>query len=165
MKQPENRGYVRAGQDRRLRRAVPKEISWVAFGLIILVAFHLMTTVIMVLQREAIAAGIRKANPSLSDLQVSYALAVTLVVSALFHAIFVLLYIWLAFKIRTGKPWARTTLAAVLVVATGASAVSFSLSPLFRLFIPLGDVLQLILIGLLWLPASSRAYFAARSHS
>ena len=165
MKQPEHRGYVRPSQDRRLRRAAPKEISWVAFGLIILVAFHLITTGIMVLQREAIAEGIRKANSSLSELQVSYALALTLVVSALFHAIFVLLYIWLAFKIRTGKPWVRVTLTAVLVVATGASAVSFSLSPLFRLFIPLGDVLQLILIGLLWLPASSRAYFAARSHS
>jgi hypothetical protein len=141
---------------------VPKELTWVGIGLVILVAFHLITTAILLLQRTAIAEGIKMANPSLSEQQVSYALTVTLVASALFHGIFVLLYIWLALKIHTGKKWVQVVLTVVLAVATVASAVSFSQSPMFRLIIPLGDVLQLVLIGLLWFPVSSRAYFAAR---
>lgn len=165
MKQPEKRGHVVPHRNRPFQRSVPRELTWVGVGLVILVAFHLITTAVMVLQRAAIAEGIKMANPGFSELQVSYALTVTLAASALFHGLFVLLYIWLAFKIRTGKKWAQVALTVVLAVATVASAVSFSLSPMFRLIIPLGDVLQLVLIGLLWFPASSRAYFAASSLS
>lgn len=162
MKQTEKRGHVVPHQDKQSHRAVPKELTWVGIGLVILVAFHLITTAIMVLQRAAIAEGIKMATPTLTELQVSYALTVTLIASALFHGIFVLLYIWLAFKIRTSKKWVRVVLTVVLTIATVASAVSFSLSPMFRLIIPLGDVLQVVLIWLLWFPASSRAYFAAK---
>lgn len=162
MNQPEKRGHVVPYLDQQSHRAVPKELAWVGIGLVILVAFHIIVTAIMVLQRAAIAEGIKAANPTLTELQLSYALTVTLVASALFHGIFVLLYIWLAFKLRTGKKWVRVVLTVVLAVATVASAVSFTSSPMFRLVIPLGDLLQVALIGLLWFPASSRAYFATK---
>lgn len=165
MKQSVEREHIVADRDRTPRKAVPREVTWVDIGLVILVALHLVSIAIMLLQREAIAEGIKLANPALTGQQVFYALTVTLIASVFFHTIFMLLYVWLAFKIRTGKRWARIMLTVVLAIATASSIVSFSQSPMFRLIIPAGDVLQLALIGLLWFPASSRAYFGASSLS
>src|SRR5579883_2817031 len=118
MKQSVKREHVVSRQDKTPDKAVPRELIWVDVGLVVLVALHLVSTAIMLLQREAVAEGIKLANPALTGQQVFYALTVTLIASTLFHAIFVLLYIWLAFKIRSGKRWVRITLTVVLAVAT-----------------------------------------------
>jgi hypothetical protein len=87
-------------------------------------------------------------------------LSATLVASLVFHLLFAALYAWMAFKIRAGRSWARIALTVDLVLGTMASAVSFSLSPMFRVLIPIGDLLQIAIVALLWLPPASREHFA-----
>ncbi|QBD81795.1 hypothetical protein EPA93_39810 [Ktedonosporobacter rubrisoli] len=147
------------------KRVVPKLINLVVLGLVILIVVHLAVVAIMMVESSVVKESIRQANPTLDSKSLASALRVTLVAGGFFHAVFVLLYSWLAFQIRTGSRWSRMVLTVVLAVATIASATSFFSSPIFRLLIPFEDVFQLVLIGLLWLPASCRAFFAGRFSS
>jgi ABC-type sulfate transport system permease subunit len=151
-----NDGLVDVG-----REAMPKEIRWAVLGLVLLVAFHLVVVPIMWIQSDVIAKGIEASNPNLTPVEVGFALKATLVASLVFHLIFAMLYVWMAFKIHAGRRWARILLSAALVLGTVASVVSFSLSPMFRVLIPIGDLLQIAVIALLWFPRPSREHFAA----
>lgn len=140
--------------------ARPWPITWIVRSLVALIALHLAVPAILILQRTAVADGIRRANPAMGAREVAYSLAAALIAGTLFHLLFVGLYTLLAAKLRSGRRWTRVVLSATLVVATVASVVSFTSSPLFRLVIPATDLLQLALIGFLWVPESARTHFA-----
>lgn len=146
------------------RGAVPSGIHWVLCGLVVLVVVHLLVPLVMWVQRDELREGVATSNPTLTSVELKWAVIVILGASLVFHLAFVGLYFWLGFKVCDGRRWARIALTTALVIGTLASVVSFSLSPMFRVIIPATDLLQIVLIALLWLPQSSRQHFAvARS--
>jgi hypothetical protein len=145
---------------RDIAQSRPKEFTLITLGLAVLVILHLIVPLIMMLERDTIAEGIRQANRALTPDAVDLALKITLLASALFHLLFVGLYIWFGLKLQPGRRWARIALTATLIIAVFTSVVSFKSSPLFRAIIPISDLLQLALVVLLWLPRTMRDFFA-----
>lgn len=75
------------------------------------------------------------------------------------------LFIWLAVLVRRGRNWARitaTVLLTVAIVSTVWSSVVYLLAD--PIVMPIGGVIQLLLMVLLWAPKPARAYFAASGH-
>jgi hypothetical protein len=79
--------------------------------------------------------------------------------AALFHAVLLLLTVFLVVKLATGRRWVRRLTTISLALAVLFSAVSWSSSTMFHAVIPPLDILQILVIGLLWLPQRSRAFF------
>ena len=152
---------MRDGQPGVGREAVPKEIRWAILILGILILVHLIVVPVMWVQRIEIARSISASNPNLSPDEIVFVQNATLIASIVFHLVFAALYAWMAFKIHAGRWWARNVLTVALIIGALASAVSFSLSSMFRALIPISDLLQIAVIALLWVPRPSRAYFAA----
>lgn len=140
--------------------STPKPIKWTVQGLYILVILHLVIPIIMRIKQQSLVADSLKLNSQLSPAEVTAIVHITIISAAIFHIVFVILYIWLSVMIYKRKNWVRVVLTGVLFVGTLASVVSFMTSTMFRAIIPVTDLIQLVLILLLWIPMSSRDYFA-----
>lgn len=143
---------------------VPKQVKMIVQGLYALVILHLVVPFAMWGKLQTLATDALKVNPKLSPNEVDAIVCVTLISAAIFHIIFVIAYVWLSIMIYKRKNWLRIVLTTILIVATLASAVSFKTSTMFRAIIPITDLIQLILILLMWIPITSRKYFTARKN-
>ncbi len=147
---------------------VPAELTWVLVGLGVLVLFHLGSVVLLLVQRDSVVAQFFARNPLLSASQVGVDAGSTIIGAVVIHLVFAALYAWLGLNLRGAKNWARLGLTIVLIAATLIHYFFYAAFPLFRFAIPIANMLQLILLGLLWIPAGVRAYFTgtyAAQHS
>jgi hypothetical protein len=78
------------------------------------------------------------------------------------HILMTVLYLLIARKVPAGRRWARVVATILLAYnVIGGVGALFAISDETPLN-PIGIVLALAAIGLLWAPAAARAYFARR---
>ncbi len=78
------------------------------------------------------------------------------------HSLDVALLVWFTLKVWRGRRWARIALTGYLVVASILSLISAAEGIEYLVIVIPTDVIHLIMLGLLWLPTSVRAFFAPR---
>lgn len=139
---------------------LPTPVRVTIAALAALILFHLAIPVVMMANKAALRADTVAARPGLTPEQLDAAIVVALVAAALFHVLFCIAYGWLGLKLIGGRRWARAALTTTLVLATVFSVVSWASSAMFHTAIIAGDLTQLVLIGLLWTPASVGAFLA-----
>ena len=98
-----------------------------------------------------------------SSEQVSRTVNIVLVAGLVYHLLFAVLFLWLAFMLRKRRNWVRVIVTAVVVFGSVGTLYSFS-SPtptpvLYKTLNIISWLLALANVGLLWLPERSRAYF------
>ena len=107
-----------AGQHRRTRSAptapaehraaaTPKALTWITLGLAAVVILHLVVPIVMVIERETIAEGIRQANGTLAPDVIDIAVRITLIAGALFHRSAAILIPIVACIHSDGSSWSR----------------------------------------------------------
>ncbi|MBB5896029.1 hypothetical protein ACFFS4_25040 [Kutzneria kofuensis] len=128
-----------------------------AFGLwLVSTALGVVTAILVLTEKDTLVAGIKAAGGSLSDAQVDSAATVAITMLVVVAIVFAALYLWLAFKLKAGRNWARVTLAVLTVLhlvtlfLQGAVTLSY-----------VDTVIQVAAVVLSFLPASN-AYVAAR---
>jgi hypothetical protein len=138
---------------------VPAAVQLARSVLALVAISHVTIPIVMWLRRDDLAAEISSANPGFGPAELDTAVNIALRSAALFHAVLLVFTVLLVVKLVTGRPWVRrlTTISQALAVLF--SAVSWSSSTMFHAVIPPLDILQLLAIGLLWVPQRSRAFF------
>jgi hypothetical protein len=80
-----------------------------------------------------------------------------------FHLIFVVLYAWLGVEVWTGAGWAAVVLTVLLVTQLVGRifvwrAENRSYAALVKTLLAMGAAITLVVLALLWIPDSARAY-------
>ena len=145
------------------RGDIPATITWAVLTLIAHAALHFLVPPIMGIQRNLFVAQFQRMSPAQSASQVTITVNSVLIAGLIYHLIFGILFIWLAFKIRAGRNWARIAGSVVLLLGGMGTFISFS-SPtptpaVYKTLNIISWFLALATLGLLWLPRESRAYF------
>lgn len=138
----------------------PVPLQWITAGVFVLVGLYVALPLAMALNRDETAQSIRVRNPSLDPSHLDFAVNAVLAYTVVLHAIDVVLAVWLVLKVRAGRRWARITLTAYLIVVTLASYISWEAGPQFRWAVISTALIHVVMLGLLWLPASMRDFFA-----
>jgi hypothetical protein len=138
---------------------MPAVLKIVITGVGALVLLHLAVPVVMLANKAGLRADTSAANPALTPAQLDAAVVVAIAAAVVFHLLFCAAYTWFGVKAARGRRWARVALTITLVLSTLFSAVSWSSSSMFHTLVIVSDLLQVILIGLLWIPSSARGYF------
>lgn len=145
--------------------AVPKEVRWATVGLFALVALHIFVPIIMELQRGLFVDNFKVLNPTWSQGQVESFVSTLLVSGTVYHLIHVVLFAWLGVMSQKGKNWARIAVTVVLVFGILGTYFSFSSSTpepgLYKSMNIFSWLVAFTILGLLWIPPSTRQYFAA----
>jgi hypothetical protein len=113
------------------------------------------TTGVLLGTRQEIADALRASGTALTDEQLQTAATTTQVVVAGFALLIALVELWLAFKLRAGRNWARialTVLTLLQVVSLASGHANFAAYA--------GAAVAVAAVVLSYLPASN-AYFAA----
>ncbi|PPK65296.1 hypothetical protein V5P93_003734 [Actinokineospora auranticolor] len=79
---------------------------------------------------------------------------------SVFHGFLVLLCAVLVWRLASGRAWTRRMTSMSQVVSAVAMVVTWSSSGMFHGVIPALDVVQLVVVALLWVPRSARAFFS-----
>lgn len=117
--------------------------------------------VTMMINRSATLTSIRNRRPDLEPDEVAIGFLMAVGTAALLHTIAVVLLLWLTAKALRRRPWARVGLTILLIVMSVLGLGSAAASPLF-LAVVIGTItVQLVMLGLLWLPPSMRKLFPA----
>lgn len=140
--------------------AMPAALRITIAALSALVLLHVAVPVMLLAGRASLRDDTLAAHPDFRPDQLDAAVVVTLAAAAVFHLLFCAAYIWFGWKLARGRRWARIALTITLVLATLFSVVSWTSSSMFHAAIIASDVLQIVLMGLLWLPPSVRVYLA-----
>lgn len=138
----------------------PKQITIIYRGLLGLSLMHIIIPIIMWLSKSQLANQMKTNSPAMSNAEVVKYTDIVMLASIAFHLIFVVVFFILAKKIVKGINKARIRVTIVLIISAIASYSSFTLSPMFRVLIPLLDLFQIILVILLWTPKSSGSFFS-----
>ncbi|GAA1944068.1 hypothetical protein GCM10009689_26690 [Brevibacterium antiquum] len=131
----------------------------VAASIVLLVALP----VAMLADLDGLRTAIRNdTDAEISPKWLEWALIASLIYTVVLHLVDVVLLIWLTPRVLRGRQWARITLTAYLVIATYFSLYSASKGGMFLWAVIPTDILHVIMIGLLWIPPSTRRFFTAR---
>jgi hypothetical protein len=140
-------------------QAVPGAVQITRSILVLVAISHVIVPIVMWMRREDLTAEISSANPGFGSAELDAAVNIALGSAALFHAVLLILTVFLVIKLGTGRRWVRRLTAISQILAVLFSAVSWSSSTMFHAVIPPVDILHLLAIGLLWAPQQSRAFF------
>lgn len=144
-----------------VRRPVPPApLQWLTVSLVVVVALYIALPIAMALDREATTQSILVDRPSLSARELEFAIGAALLYSAVLHAVDIVLATWFVIKVRARRRWARVALTIYLVFVTLASYISWTEGPQFFWAVLSTAAVHLVMLALLWIPASSRGYFA-----
>ena len=139
----------------------PAALRWVMILLVALLAVLAVLPVMMAVDSGTTIETILRENPALGPAGLDFAFAATIAYAAVLHLVYGAVAFWLGWKAVRGRRWARVALTVVLVLATLNSIDSATSGPEYFWWAIGGDVIHLAIIGLLWIPAPVRAYFAA----
>lgn len=130
--------------------------------LVVTAAAHLVIPVVMWIRQDSLRSEIARQHADFSSTTLDDSVHAALLAATIFHALLLLLNVFLVWKLATGKPWARRLTTVSQALSIVFSLASWSTSTMFHAVIPVIVVLQLITIVLLW-TASSRSFFQTRT--
>lgn len=156
--------------ERRPVLRVPTAISCVAFIFLVLAALQISVAILFAVHRNEIWDAIETFNPSAAKETLAIIALGTSIGSVIVHVLFAVLYFSLALFIRRAERWARIVASILVIVATFGGwlflRVSSQLIPAETPYVMLeqsiSSLLRLTGLWLLWVPKSSRSYFATR---
>ena len=154
--------------ERRSVLRVPTAISCVVFIFLILAALQISVAILFAVHRNEIWDAIETFNPSAAKETLAIIALGTSIGSVIVHVLFAVLYFSLALFIRRAERWARIVASILVIVATFGGwlflRVSYQLIPAETPYVILeqsiSSLLRLTGLWLLWVPKSSRSYFA-----
>ncbi|WP_433201379.1 hypothetical protein ACQP00_30435 [Dactylosporangium sp. CS-047395] len=128
--------------------------------LALIAASHVVVPVVMLADPDPTRRQVIADHPQFDAATVTASVDAALVAAAVFHGLLFALAALLIWRLPTGRPWTRrlATVSQLLSVAFGV--VSWSSSPQFHAVIPIVSAAEAAVVLLLWLPRSSRAFFA-----
>ncbi|GAA1551973.1 hypothetical protein [Brevibacterium picturae] len=138
----------------------PRPLRWLVVGVVASIALLIALPIVMMIDQAGLRAAIEEdtgggLNPEWKD----WVLVATIVYAVVLHLIDVALLLWLVPRVLRGRNWARITLTIYLVVATYFSLYSAAQGAMFLWAVIPTDILHVLMIGPLWIPASSRQHF------
>jgi hypothetical protein len=159
-----------SANERRSVLSVPTAISWALLILFILAALQISVAILFAVHRTEIWDAIETFNPSAAKETLAIIALGTSIGSVMVHVLFAVLYFSLAVFIRRAERWARIVASMLVIVATFGGwlflRVSYQLipdeTPYVMLEQSISSLLRLTGLWLLWVPKSSRSYFATR---
>jgi PhnB protein len=159
-----------SANERRSVLSVPTAISWVALILFILAALQISVAILFAVHRTEIWDAIETFNPSAAKETLAIIALGTSIGSVIVHVLFAVLYFSLAVFIRRAERWARIVASMLVIVATFGGWLFLRMSyqlipdetPYVMLEQSISTLLRLTGLWLLWVPKSSRSYFATR---
>jgi PhnB protein len=159
-----------SANQRRSVLSVPTAISWVALILFILAALHISVAILFAVHHTEIWDAIERFNPSAAKETLAIIALGTSIGSVIVHVLFAVLYFSLAVFIRRAERWARMVASMLVIVATFGGWLFLRMSyqlipdetPYVMLEQSISSLLKLTGLWLLWVPKSSRSYFATR---
>jgi ABC-type uncharacterized transport system permease subunit len=105
--------------------AVPTTITTSFYCYLASTVVSVVSALLLLGSKDTIADRLRSSNTSgLTENQINQAAQIGLVIAVVVALLFALIYLWLAFKLRAGRNWARITLTVltalqVISLATG----------------------------------------------
>lgn len=139
----------------------PVALRWLVAGVICGVILLVALPLVMAINRDYTAEAVMQNNPNLDPAHLGFAVNASIAYAAVLHAVDVVLTIWLVIKVLQGRRWARIALTVYLVVATVGSLYSAAAGVQFLWAVIPSDGLHIVMLILLWAPASVRRFFAA----
>lgn len=136
-----------------------RPFRWLVGSLALLTALFIALTVMMIAVPGYTRDAVLRHSPALTHRDLDTAVNVTIAYTAVMHVVHVAIATWLVVKALKRRRWARIALTVYLPLATVGSLASWS-DLRFAWVVVLSGVVHLVIIGLLWLPHSVRAYFA-----
>jgi hypothetical protein len=140
---------------------VPRPLRRLGVVLAVLVVVLAALPIMMALDPAMTARTVTRQDPSLSGRDLEFAVTAAVGYAAVVHAVYAAVAVWFGVKAVKGRRWARIALTVLMVVATANSLDSALKGPEYLWWALGGDVIHLVVIGLLWLPRSVRGFFAA----
>ena len=140
---------------------LPPPLRWLRVALALLLVLMVALPVLMTVDRGFVVPSIQRDDPFLSGDDLDFAVTVTLAFTWAVHFVYGAVAVWFTVKALRGRHWARIALTVAMVVATLNSLDSAAAGPEYYWAVIPSDVLQVGIVVLLWLPRSSRAFFAA----
>ncbi|GAB2997828.1 hypothetical protein LWP59_19575 [Amycolatopsis acidiphila] len=96
---------------------VPTTINVAFYCYVVSTVIGIVSALLLLGTKDQIADQLRRANTSgLTEDQIQSAAQVALIVAVVIALLFALVYLWLAFKLRAGRNWARITLTVLTVL-------------------------------------------------
>jgi hypothetical protein len=111
--------YPSSGADESspARPAAPTTITTAFYCYLVSTVISVVSGLLLLGDKEEIANRLRQANTSgLTADQIDKAAQVGQIVAVVIALLFALVYLWLAFKLRAGRNWARITLTVLTVL-------------------------------------------------
>ena len=115
----------------------------------------------MIIDRDGTLATILADQPGLDEQAQGIAFVAVILYTAVLHAIDVVLLVWFTIKVLRGRGWARIALSVYLVAASILGLNSAVKGAEYLVVVITADLIHVIMLVLLWLPPSVRAFFAA----
>lgn len=140
---------------------VPRPLRWLVPVIVVYVILLVALPVQMGIQHEALAETIMKENPGLDPAWLQFSVVAAMIYSGGLHLIDVVLAIWFTVKIFRGRQWARIAFTVYLLIAVPASLISAAVGGMYIYYVIPSDIAHVVVLALLWLPASVRRFFAA----
>ncbi|WP_103344116.1 hypothetical protein [Amycolatopsis sp. CA-126428] len=106
-----------------VRANPPGTIIAAFFGFLVSTVSAIAGALFVLSARDEIAAALRRDNPSLSQDQLDRLTLVAQAVPVAIAGVIALVYLWLSFKLKAGRNWARVTLT-VFTLLQAASLVT-----------------------------------------
>ena len=159
----QNSGFAPgSGPNEVVRTGIPRPLRWLVPGLLGLIVLYAALPIVMMLDREFLGASILRNNPGLDPGWLDQSVNNAIIYTASLHAIDIALATWFVVKALQGRNWARIALTVYLVLATVLGMISVAAGPEYYWAAFGADAIHVAMLVLLWLPRSSRAYYAAR---
>jgi hypothetical protein len=144
---------------------VPPPLWWLVPGLVGLIALYAALPIVMMLDRDFLAASIVRNTPDLDPAWLHWAVDGAILYTAVLHTVDIALATWFVVKSLQGRRWARIALTVYLVLATVLGMISVAAGPEYYWAALGADAIHILMIVLLWAPRSSRSFFAVRGES
>jgi hypothetical protein len=93
-----------------VRATPPSTIIAAFFGFLVSTVSAIAGGLLVLSARDEIAAALRRDNPSLAQDQLDRLTLVAQVIPVAIAGVIALVYLWLSFKLKAGRNWARVTL-------------------------------------------------------
>ncbi|WP_433172608.1 hypothetical protein [Actinoallomurus sp. CA-150999] len=158
MMPPTHADAVTAGAGASAKRPTP--LRWLSALLVLQVVLLVTLTVLMIAAPGITRDAVLRGDPTLSRHELDIAVKVTIAYVAAMHVVHLAIATWLVVKALKRRRWARNVLTIYLPLATVGSLVSWS-DRNFAWVVILSNVVNVAIVGLLWLPRSVRAHFAS----
>lgn len=144
---------------------LPPPLWWMRIVVGVVLALFVALPVVMTADRASVVDSILRDDPSLGGAALEFAIAAILAYTWILHAIYIAATLWFTIIALRGRRWARIALTVTMLTATVGSLVSIAAgSEYYWAAIPT-DILQVVIIIMLWLPKSSRVFFSVRGRA